>query len=86
MSMTDNIPLRDGVRDIIFLQVYNPAMCLFLRSRIKYGAGFEDKQKSCAIWGVYLLRVTLNNVLLTKFKLIKQGYPETHEIGVIHFR
>ncbi len=34
-------------------------MCLFLRPRIKYGAGFEDKQKSCAIWVVYLLRVTL---------------------------
>ena len=32
---------------------------LLLRPRIKYGAGFEDKQKSCAIRVGYLLRVTL---------------------------
>jgi hypothetical protein len=31
---------------------------LLLRPRIKYGAGFEDKQKSCAIRVGYLLRVT----------------------------
>jgi hypothetical protein len=31
---------------------------LLLRPRIKYGAGFEDKQKSCAIRVGYFLRVT----------------------------
>ncbi len=28
--------------------------------RIKYGAGFEDEQKSCAILVGYLLRVTFD--------------------------
>ncbi len=49
-------------------------MRLFLRSRIKHGAGFEDKQKSCVIWVVYLLHVTLAN---TQKKHI-QFFEQTH--------
>ena len=36
-------------------------MCLFLHPRIKYGAGFEDKQNFCAIRDDYLLRVIFNS-------------------------
>ncbi len=44
-------------------------MRLFLRPRIKYGAGFEDKQKSYAIWVGYLLRVTLQPNILQLVRL-----------------